>query len=272
MQIFLVCNRNFERHLAIFCCLFIERREESMFHIAICDDDEWICTQLEQFIAAYAEERKAEISRESYLKGGALENALAKGRYYDLIFLDIMLGTADGVDIGKALREDYHNQTTQLVYISGAESRAMELFNSRPLNFLIKPLKAPRVFGIIDQAMELKKEYGDFFIYRLGEERKQLPLCDIRYFKSDDRKVTVYHKYGTDTFNDKLDHVEEQLADAPFVRIHKSYLVYYRCIRQIFQNCAVLADGTELPISRRYHKKALERINDINKNRRLQWM
>lgn len=243
-----------------------------MFHIAICDDDEWICTQLEEYIAIYAKTHKEEITCESYFRGGALDDALSRGRYYDLIFLDIMLGSVDGVDIGKALREEYHNQTTQLVYISGAESRAMELFNSRPLNFLIKPLKARRVFDLIGQAMELKKEYGDFFFYRLGEERRQIPLCDIRYFESNDRKVILHHKYGDDIFNDKLDHVEEQLADAPFVRIHKSYLVYYRCFRQIFQSCAILADGTKLPISRRYHNKALEKINDINANRRFQWM
>jgi DNA-binding LytR/AlgR family response regulator len=49
--------------------------------------------------------------------------------------------------------------------------------------------------------------------------------------------------------------MEKQLESHGFVRCHRSYLVGLRHIRRIAKNCAVLDNGTEVPLSRSaYHK------------------
>lgn len=46
----------------------------------------------------------------------------------------------NGVKIGKKIRDGMQNETIQLVYISAAEGYAMELFEVRPFDLLIKPI------------------------------------------------------------------------------------------------------------------------------------
>lgn len=75
---------------------------------------------------------------------------LSCGQYFDLIILDIELTEINGIAIGKYLREELNNQTTQIVYISSLRDYAMDLFAVRPLHFLIKPLKKDEFYGKLD--------------------------------------------------------------------------------------------------------------------------
>lgn len=56
-----------------------------------------------------------------------------------MIFLDIMMPVKSGVEVGKIIRNDLKDNITQIVFISSENKYAMDLFEIRPMNFLIKP-------------------------------------------------------------------------------------------------------------------------------------
>lgn len=47
-----------------------------------------------------------------------------------------------------------------------------------------------------------------------------------------------------------MDKLEEATRTHSFIRIHKGYLVNYRCIQRISASAVTLLDGTQLPIGR----------------------
>ena len=47
------------------------------------------------------------------------------------------------------------NEMTQIIYISGIESYAMQLFQNRPMDFLVKPVKQERVDHIMEEYLRL---------------------------------------------------------------------------------------------------------------------
>lgn len=49
--------------------------------------------------------------------------------------------------------------------------------------------------------------------------------------------------------------MEEALAEQDFVRIHKSYVVNLKHIRNIFKDTVTLENGEELPLSRHRSKE-----------------
>ncbi len=65
---------------------------------------------------------------------------MAGGEYFGLIFLDIEMQYVNGIEAGKIIREKMKDELTKIVYISGSDNYAMELFQVRPLDFLIKPI------------------------------------------------------------------------------------------------------------------------------------
>ena len=56
----------------------------------------------------------------------------------------------NGVEIGKYIRKKLENNVAQIVYISSKKSYAMELFENRPFDFLIKPLTEEAIKKVLN--------------------------------------------------------------------------------------------------------------------------
>ena len=112
-----------------------------MLYIAICDDDEGVCAELERMLYDYAEQNKIQIDIDIWYRGESLCRFLReKEQIPDVLFLDIELLTTNGIEVGRFIREEQENMETAIVYISANSSYAMDLFRVQPTDFLIKPL------------------------------------------------------------------------------------------------------------------------------------
>ncbi|MEG0830384.1 MAG: LytTR family DNA-binding domain-containing protein [Anaerovoracaceae bacterium] len=223
-----------------------------MFCIAICDDEEILCTQLERFLDSYVEREIIETS--TFYSTEKLYEGLSRGEYYDLIFLDIEFQLMNGVDVGKKIRNELKNERTQIVYISAKQEYAMELFAVRPMNFLVKPISAEDVVDNVERAMELAETYDTCFEFKIGPENYRIPYGDIVYFESSDRKIRINTKYEKKEIYGRLNKVEKN-APSNFIRIHQSYLVNRLYITYWKSEEVILKDKISLPISQTYRKK-----------------
>jgi len=109
-----------------------------VLRIAICDDENSICNQLEEILDMLEKEFSKKLQIDIFYSGEELSSHLSKDNYYDIIFLDIELKEMNGVEVGQVIRDKMLNETTQIVYISGKETYAMELFKVRPLDFIMR--------------------------------------------------------------------------------------------------------------------------------------
>lgn len=79
-----------------------------MFTIAICDDDKSILDSIHKYIKEFASENNLSVSVDLFDSGRELLNSSLK---YNIIFLDIILQTENGIDIGTILRKKIHLYT-----------------------------------------------------------------------------------------------------------------------------------------------------------------
>jgi DNA-binding LytR/AlgR family response regulator len=219
-----------------------------MFTVAICDDEKFTCSELEESILNFSRRSNIPIDIEIFYTGEELCGFLRENPI-DLLFLDIELEGMNGVEVGKFLRQELKNDLTQIVYISSKESYAMELFKIRPMDFLIKPFQTEEVEGRIQEALRLFGKNTLFFHYQIGKERCKVPIREIYYVKSEGRKIHIVTKETTYVFYGKLEEVYEKLPKDDFLFIHKSYVVGHEYIKHYKYDVVEMVNGEVLTIS-----------------------
>lgn len=220
-----------------------------MFKIGICDDEPVICSMLEEIILDYSKLIVEKIDMEVFYSGEALYNYIKNENYFDLIFLDIELDKLDGIELGKIIREEMKNEMTQIVYISSKENYAMELFEVRPLNFLIKPINSDKIIRVVSKAIKLLDNFNHFFVYKQGCNSYRRKIKDIIYFESDNRKVKMVTTTDEIIFYGTLSEIYSQLEVYKFFFIHKSYLVNFNHIAESYYDKLVMSNSNILSIS-----------------------
>lgn len=237
--------------------------EKNMYRIAICDDDLVFGSLLEQYLQNFAKTRRIPIDVLVFARGEEYLEFLIEELPVDLIFLDIQFEKGlDGVQIGKELRADIKNEMTQIIYISGIESYAMQLFQNRPMDFLVKPVKQERVDHIMEEYLRLfgnrNKQYFD---YNVGKTHYRLLEDEIIYFQCRGRKIQMFTKNEEEVeFYGQINEVKTQISEDKFWHIHKSYLVNKNYIAFFQASQMYLTNGVELPISRSYKEEVQKRL------------
>lgn len=231
-----------------------------MLRIAICDDEKIICRQLEDMLLDIGKNANQEIEIDVYYSGEKLCNLLNKGENYDVIFLDIELNQINGVEIGKKIREEFNDESTQIVYISSKESYAMDLFEVRPLNFLIKPLNETKIEATILKAVMLLDKENHYFNYKNSNVTFSVPLKDILYFESHGRKVNIFLNDEIKSFYGKLSSVEEQIDNKDYIMIHKSYLINFNHVIEHTYEYVKMSNQEVLTISQNNRKAVREKL------------
>ncbi len=225
-----------------------------MIRIAICDDENAVCSTIEKMLFKAAMELSLQIQTDVYYTGERLCERLESGEYYDIIFLDIELECKNGVEVGRFIREKLVNDTVQIAYVSGKTHYAMELFKISPIDFLVKPIEYPQLYDVMSKLARIKKIYADVFSYKVGHDTYNEKIQNILYFKSEDRKVIIVTFDKIDEFYGSLDDVYQQLKDFGFVSIHRSYLINYNNVKLFKYDSLTMLNGEELKISQSKRK------------------
>ena len=218
------------------------------YKIAVCDDESVICRTIYGMIKDISKLIDIRFETDCFSSGEELCDEM-KSNPYDLIFLDIELPRMNGVAVGKYTRESLNNETVQIAYISSKQQYAMELFESRPINFLIKPITSEKILTIIEKLLKLHAVDTQIFKFKVRQEYIKLPMSEIIYFSSSGRTVTLVSLDKSYTFYDTLEDIYNEIKNRHFLYIHKSFIVNYRYVRQYEYEQVTLLDGTVLPIS-----------------------
>lgn len=229
-----------------------------MYRIAICDDDIQFAGYLESILLRSKLRFPIKISVEVFHTLQALKQDMKDGldpdSNFDLIILDIMFPSSNGVDFGKIIRRELNNERVQILYISSEQQYAMQLFDNRPLQFLIKPINEEKLIESINYAIELDQKGKATFEYQINGVWNRISCEEIFYFESRDKKINLHKTNGEIiTFYGKLSNVIDALDTEIFLQIHKSYLINTAYVSKIAFKSVTLTDGRELPISQTYH-------------------
>lgn len=215
----------------------------------ICDDEKSTCSELEEIILKYAKEKRVPLVTEVFYSGDILLDYLKREKI-NILFLDIELPGKDGVMVGKYIREVLEEENIFLVYISSKENYALQLFQNRPFDFLVKPIEQAKIYHVLDNICRISGKNSAEFKFQVQNSTYCILYKDILYFQSDGRKINIVMKKEVRTFYGKLNEIEEKLPENLFLRIHKSYLVNKSYVKGFTYEWVKMLNGDVLNISK----------------------
>ncbi|WP_350350227.1 LytTR family DNA-binding domain-containing protein [Microbacterium sp. A8/3-1] len=174
-----------------------------------------------------------------------------------IAFLDIHMPGLTGTELARALLG--LAQPPAVVFVTADDARAVEAFELRAADYLLKPVRAERLRQAVDRVVELGETA------RSGDD-EMLPITvgsAVRFVRrSDVRWVQAQGDYSRLHTGDGAGHLvripiselEVRWADAGFLRIHRSSLVRTAAVteaRLSGADPAVSIGELSLPVSRR---------------------
>lgn len=230
-----------------------------MYRIGICDDGVNTCADLEKMILQYLKQKNQQAETLIWYTGEALHDYLAGGNRLDILFLDIELYEMTGIELGNYIRTELENREMQIVYISGKESYALQLFRTQPVDFLVKPIEQEQVNETMDLALRMLENKKEKFAFRLGKECYHIPIGDILYFESRGRKIQIVTRRQSYEIYGRMREIKEKLSER-FLVIHQSFIVNQDHILRYAYEEVELAEGTILPIAKAKRREVRQRI------------
>lgn len=220
-----------------------------VIRIAIVDDEEAICEQIERLLQQCSEEMRINLQIEIFYSGESLISELKKNQKFDLIFLDIELYQYNGIDVGRFIRDELCDDSTQIAFISGKNGYDRLLFEFRPIHFIEKPATLGKIMNVITKYARIYGQQGDVFKYKINRDNFFVDINKILYFKSEDRQVIFISRDESETFYGSIDKIAQQLKKKGFFIPHRSYLVNYRFVKCFQIKKIIMTNHDEIPIA-----------------------
>ena len=243
--------------------------------VLIVDDEPLARRRLVQLLAACPD---VEIVGEA--GGGAEALQLVDQLRPDVLLLDIEMPVVDGFAVLKALRP---GPGPAIVFVTAFQDHAVEAFELRATDFVVKPVAADRLAKAIEQARSDldARRAGERLAFlqsrlaelesqalavsephlwvQIGSGKRRLALADIRWLEAERDYVRVHMNGHTHLVNASLGDMEKALEGQPFLRIHRSAIVRTDKVRALLRGrfstpVLELDDGHRLPVGRKYRE------------------
>lgn len=176
----------------------------------------------------------------------------------DIVFLDIELNGASGVELARGLPQD-----CCLIFTTAYARYALEGFEVNAVDFLHKPYFYDRFDRAVQKAetwlrmndlLKVSDSASRCLFLKSDYKNVSVPFDRILYIESIDNYVRIHTVDGTAVQSKiPLWNIEEQLPDKDFVRIHRSFLVAASRIFSFTRSQIVLEKGgKQLPVGKKY--------------------
>ena len=190
----------------------------------------------------------------------------ASAQMFDAIFLDVRMPDLDGLELARVLRR--FAQPPQLVFVTAHEGPAVEAFELRALDYLLKPVSRRRLEETLARVVAAissddagvdggaDSEVIAVANVRTGSTRL-LPRSSILYVQSHGDFVRVVADEGRYLVRATLADIERRWEPHGFVRVHRQYVGNLRNaveVRPLLGGTAelVFPGGQTIPIARRH--------------------
>jgi len=190
---------------------------------------------------------------------GAEALRLLTERTVAIAFLDIHMPGLDGIELAAALRR--LAVPPAVVFVTADDARAVDAFELRAVDYLLKPVRVERLRSAVDRAIELggagEADDGDDEVLpvTVGATVRFVHRRDVLWVQAQGDYSRLHTGEGAGFLvRVPISELEQRWTDAGFVRVHRSYLVSTAAVdeaRLAGAEPTVSVGAVALPVSRR---------------------
>ncbi|MCM1055274.1 MAG: LytTR family DNA-binding domain-containing protein [Bacteroides sp.] len=220
--------------------------------IAVCDDSREIQLKLAELIKKQSDGAETVF----FFSGEELAGAEEE---YDIIFLDIAMKKLSGIDTAKRLRERREKnggRKSIIIFVTAFKDYMEEAFDVNAFHYLVKPIseeKFARVFAAALKEADKEKNAG-YIVIKSGGAQHKLPLRDICYVESSNKKAIYHTKNGVFPAYGKMDELENRLGSG-FYRCHRCFLVNMESVCSYGFDYITVINGDRLLLAKKKYSE-----------------
>jgi DNA-binding LytR/AlgR family response regulator len=243
-------------------------------HVLVVDDEPPVLADLADKLADHPSVAVVLTAADS---AGALQ-VLSRGRV-DAVFLDIHMPGLDGVELARALRR--FAAPPAVVFVTAFEEHALQAFEVDAIDYLLKPVRPERLDTALSRvrlAIERSRvgparegarpgapgaggpaaaggsEHVTIPVERGGRTRL-VDRAEIDMVEAEGDYVRLHLRDSSYLVRVPLSQLEQEWADAGFLRVHRSFLVNMQRLEEVRTetqgNHVARIGGRDVPVSRR---------------------
>lgn len=222
-----------------------------MLKIAVCDDENLFTEELKELLSGYMIEKGLVFEIDTYSSGEALVDLGIEIVQYTAVFLDINMEKMDGIKTAEMIRKA--SREVFIVFVTAYVDYSLEGYQLDVVRYLLKG--NANFQSKVNECMDAILDKMNYSVIKkrfdFKEGRKEISLEKLLYIESNmhilefhvmEDAMKVYTMYET------LNVFETRLAENDFIRIHQSYLVNAKHIKNVVRCKAILTNGVELSI------------------------
>jgi two-component system response regulator AlgR len=193
-----------------------------------------------------------------------------------VVLLDIRMPGMTGIEVARHLGA--LEEPPAIVFTTAYDEYALQAFEAQAVGYLLKPVRRERLADALRHASRLSSPQlhslatqeqplatRQHVAVRVRDELKLIPVKEVRYFRAEQKYVTVRHVRGEDLLDESLRALEEEFA-RDFVRTHRSLLVAIAHVEALERSgeegyaLRLRGEPETLPVSRRQIAELRKRL------------
>jgi two-component system LytT family response regulator len=203
----------------------------------------------------------------------------------DVVFLDIQMPGKSGMDMIVELPD----KNLEIVFVTAHHEYLLQALQYSAADYLLKPVDEDRLIDAVRRVEarlreSKKEERNEAVLYNISKagQPSEMRLClptlkgfiilkldDIIYCEAE-RSYTIFHIEGRKpvTVSKPLIEYENLLADTPFFRVHKSFLINLMQVKEYQRGeggIVIMSNNAEIEVSRRKKEQFLEKVKEMYK-------
>ncbi len=230
-----------------------------MYRTLLVEDEAEEAQRLSELLRRYGQAHGVEFKITWHTS--AMEMLSDKG-HYDLCLLDIEMPGINGMEAAQLLRT--FDQDIPIIFVTNLAKYAVKGYEVGAIGFILKPVTYGNLKLSLDRALRaVNQATGRTVTVTTEDGIRVIPLRDLVYIEVTKHRLT-YHLVDDDPIDARgsLVQIEEELSDAPIVRVSKSCLANMDKISLVRSAEIQMCDGSLLRVSRTHKREVVDKVTD----------
>lgn len=234
---------------------------------ALCDDKKDQTAILQEKIRAILSEEAVDAVIDCFTTPLELIGTIRNKNKYDIIFLDMQMPEMNGIEAGKKIRE--FDRDVSIIYITGYVDFALNAFEIRALDYIVKPVNTKKLKqAILDAFIRIGRtgqkdmDSKQFLVLSCNKKLFNVDMEDIIYLEKQENKVNVICEKDQYTVYDSLANIRNKLDENMFLQTHQGYIVNRKKISRYENQAIILSRGYNIPVSKKNIKSVRQAFFD----------
>jgi two-component system LytT family response regulator len=202
-----------------------------------------------------------------------------------VVFLDIQMPGKSGIE----MISEFKDRDFEVIFVTAHNEYVLQALQYSAADYLLKPVDEDRLIEAVQRAERRlqegkKEELAETLLYNISKagQPSEMRLClptlkgfiilkldDIVYCEAE-RSYTIFHLEDkkTVTVSKPLVEYESMLAGTSFFRVHKSFLINLRHVKEYQRGeggIVIMSNNAEIEVSRRKKELFLLKIKEVFK-------